>query len=725
MRAEIPSKDRAHWIDFEPPGGDRRFYPLGLHMKRAEVLLLAGRWDEVEGIYRDNLMAAEEAGSMVLSAECRNRLGTILHRKGGIAEARRHYDLALEAFRQANDLQGQTNVLGCLGLLHAFMGELDEAMDCYRSSLELAERTGHRQSIANIHSNMANILIQQGDTAGAREHISRKLEISEAIGDQAGVSIALGSLGISHSMDGDNEKALDCMRRQLGIARMMGDRLSVAYCVGNMGIVHDDQGDCAKALECHRTQLDICREIGDRKGLVLALENAGSVLVNMGRHREAAAALEEAAGLAGLMGALQIRANVLWLMARARQGMGDPAGAVASTKEAEDTAIRAGDGGLAEKCRRLLDGIGQKPQGGAEVRTNNRAILVGLCRDAREARAEEESLEELARLADTAGARVIDVVLQRRPRPDPAHFIGKGKAQELSEGAARAGAGLVVFDHNLSPSQAHNLGKLLGCRVLDRAELIMDIFALHARSAEARIQVELAQLQYRFSRLVGAGLEMTDPGAGIGTRGPGEKQLELDRRKIRHRLARLRQDLKRIETQRRTQRKARASMFRAALVGYTNAGKSSLMNLISKSGLKVADRLFATLDPATRLTVTPSGHKFLLTDTVGFVRRLPHQLVASFRSTLEEAVEADLVLHVVDCAHPARERQMQAVRQVLQEIGVTAPELTVYNKADLAEERLLEELRGRDPGACLVSALTGAGRRELEAEIEARMEGKA
>lgn len=356
-----------------------------------------------------------------------------------------------------------------------------------------------------------------------------------------------------------------------------------------------------------------------------------------------------------------------------------------------------------------------------DLRSNDNAILVGLCRDARELRAEEESLEELGRLADTAGARVIDVLLQRRPRPDPAFFIGKGKAQELAQGAARAGAGLVIFDHNLSPGQAHNLAKIMGCRVLDRAELIMDIFALHARSAEARIQVELAQLQYRFSRLVGAGLEMTDPGAGIGTRGPGEKQLELDRRKIRHRIARLKQDLKKIETQRRTQRKARSGMFRVALVGYTNAGKSSLMNLLTRSGVKVADRLFATLDPTTRLAALPTGVRYLLTDTVGFVRRLPHQLVTSFRSTLEEAVEADLVLHVVDCAHPARDQQLQTVRQVLHEIGVVADELLVYNKTDIADDRLLDELQHRDPDACFISALTGQGRKELEAVLEERM----
>jgi GTP-binding protein HflX len=355
------------------------------------------------------------------------------------------------------------------------------------------------------------------------------------------------------------------------------------------------------------------------------------------------------------------------------------------------------------------------------LKANNNAILVGLCRDARELRAEEESLEELARLAQTAGASVLDIVLQRRPRPDPALFIGKGKAQELARDVVRTGAGLAIFDHNLSPGQAHNLSKILSCRVLDRAELIMDIFALHARSAEAKIQVELAQLQYRFSRLVGAGLEMTDPGAGIGTRGPGEKQLELDRRKIRHRLARLKQDLKKIETQRRTQRQSRSGMFRAALVGYTNAGKSSLMNLLSKSGVKVADQLFATLDPATRVAALPSGQRYLLTDTVGFIRRLPHQLVASFRSTLEEAVEADLVLHVVDCAHPARDQQMQTVRQVLHEIGVSAEELTVFNKIDLADGRLLDELGQREPGSCFISARTGQGRKDLEMGLASRM----
>ncbi len=350
--------------------------------------------------------------------------------------------------------------------------------------------------------------------------------------------------------------------------------------------------------------------------------------------------------------------------------------------------------------------------------------MVGLCRDAREVKVEEESLEELSRLADTAGARVLDVVLQRRPRPDPACFIGRGKAQELAAGVKRLGVGLVIFDHNLSPSQAHNLAQILGCRVIDRAELIMDIFAQHARSAEAKIQVELAQLQYRFSRLVGAGLEMTDPGAGIGTRGPGEKQLELDRRKIRHRLARLRQDLKRIETQRRTQRQARRAMFRVALVGYTNVGKTSLMNLLARAQLLAADRLFATLDASTRLVGLPGGQKFLITDTVGFIKRLPAPLVASFRSTLEEAVEADLLLHVVDASVSDWEGQRQTVRETLEEIGAMAEEVLVFNKMDLLDEKSRTALKKREPDACLLSARTGQGKEDLLSSIVSRMRGR-
>ena len=347
--------------------------------------------------------------------------------------------------------------------------------------------------------------------------------------------------------------------------------------------------------------------------------------------------------------------------------------------------------------------------------------MVGTVLDRESLFDEEESLKELARLAETAGALVIDQVVQRRARPDPAYFIGRGKAEELAAAVADSRADLVIFDHGLTPSQAAKLRETLGCRVLDRAELIMDIFALRARSAESKIQVELAQLQYRFSRLVGAGLEMTDPGAGIGTRGPGEKQLELDRRKIRQRIARLRQDLKKIEQQRRTQGKSRRDVFKVSLVGYTNAGKSTLMNLLSKAGVRTEDRLFATLDATTRSVVLRTGERFVLSDTVGFIRRLPHQLVASFKSTLEEVIRADLLLHVVDSPHPLFDREIATVEEVLKEIKADGPRLLVFNKCDLLDPVTLAELERNYNGAVLVSARHGRGRPELEALISQRI----
>jgi GTP-binding protein HflX len=351
-----------------------------------------------------------------------------------------------------------------------------------------------------------------------------------------------------------------------------------------------------------------------------------------------------------------------------------------------------------------------------------RAILVGTVLGRGNLFEEEESVKELGRLADTAGAQVIDNVVQRRERPDAAYFIGKGKVEELAAAVRDSGADLVIFDHGLSPSQSAKIQSQLECRVVDRTELIMDIFALHARTAEAKIQVELAQLQYRFSRLVGAGLEMTDPGAGIGTRGPGEKQLELDRRKIRHRIARLKLDLKKVEQQRRIQRKSRENVFQVALVGYTNAGKSTLMNLLSKARVKVEDRLFATLDSTTRAVVLPSGERFLLTDTVGFIRRLPHQLVASFRATLEEVNQADLILHVVDSPHPLYSREIEAVEEVLKEIKVDRPALLVFNKIDQLDPISINELKNRFPEAAFISALNGQGRRELEDMIRSKIE---
>lgn len=353
-----------------------------------------------------------------------------------------------------------------------------------------------------------------------------------------------------------------------------------------------------------------------------------------------------------------------------------------------------------------------------------KAILVGTVLDRGSVFEEEESLRELARLADTAGASVIDHIVQRRIRPDATYFIGKGKVEELSLAVNDSRADVVIFDHSLTPSQASNIQAHMDCRVVDRTELIMDIFALHAKTAESKIQVELAQLQYRFSRLVGAGLEMTDPGAGIGTRGPGEKQLELDRRKIRQRISRLKKDLKKIDLQRKVQRKSRADVFKIALVGYTNAGKSTLMNLLSKARVKVEDRLFATLDATTRAVVLATGERFLLTDTVGFIRRLPHLLVASFKATLEEVNQADLILHVVDSPHPLYLKEIAAVEEVLKEIKADRPEMLVFNKTDLLDQDTLDDLRRNYSEAAFISALTGEGRRELEELIRQKMESQ-
>ncbi|MBI4727025.1 GTPase HflX [candidate division TA06 bacterium] len=356
---------------------------------------------------------------------------------------------------------------------------------------------------------------------------------------------------------------------------------------------------------------------------------------------------------------------------------------------------------------------------------SEKAILVSLVTGRVNPYEAEESLEELCRLASTAGAQVIDIVVQRRHRPDPAFFVGKGKVEEIARGVIDSGATVVIFDHGLSPSQAFKIKEAAGCRVIDRSELIMDIFALHARTAEAKIQVEMAQLQYRFSRLVGAGLQMSDPGGGIGTRGPGEKQLELDRRKIKNRISALKKELKKVEVQRQTQRKSRSRMFKVALVGYTNAGKSTLMNLLSKAGVKVEDRLFATLDATTRQVVLASGHKFLLTDTVGFIRRLPHQLVASFKATLEEVAEADLMLHLVDTPHRARQEEMDAVHAVLKELKIDRPEILVFNKIDKLDGKTLNELKWSNPRALFISALEGKGRKEMEQAIAEQMMGNS
>jgi GTPase len=340
-----------------------------------------------------------------------------------------------------------------------------------------------------------------------------------------------------------------------------------------------------------------------------------------------------------------------------------------------------------------------------------RAILVGLSRG-RDGATAEASLEELQRLTETAGAEVLERVLHRRDTPDPATFIGKGKAQEVRDIVRSSGADTVILDEELSPAQLRNLEELFGCKVLDRTALIIDIFAQHAHSSEGKAQVELAQLNYFLPRLRGWGESMSRLGGGIGTRGPGETKLEVDRRRIKKRISKLHDDIEDLEKTRSTKRQGRerSGVASVALVGYTNAGKSTLLNRLTSAGVLVEDKLFSTLDPTTRRLELPDGRPCVFTDTVGFVRKLPHTLVEAFKSTLEEAMRADLLVHLVDGAEPDPESQYNAVRDILGEIGAAeVPELTVVNKVDAVSEVGLARLRRRLPEAVFVSALTGEG----------------
>jgi GTPase len=345
-----------------------------------------------------------------------------------------------------------------------------------------------------------------------------------------------------------------------------------------------------------------------------------------------------------------------------------------------------------------------------------RAILVGAPRRGRgntRARAEMvEHLSELARLADTAGAIVVGEVTQQLDRPVPKTFLGKGKIDELRERIAQDTATLVIFDEELSPAQGKNLEDATGTRVVDRAELILDIFATRARSREAKLQVELAQLEYMLPRLTRMWTHLEKFRGGIGVRGPGETQLETDRRLINKRIKTIRERLDEVQRSREVQRQSRKSEFRVALVGYTNAGKSSILRGLSGSSeVHVEDRLFATLDPLTREVNLGEHGQVLMTDTVGFIRKLPHHLVASFRATLEEAGEADLLLHVIDASHPAWEEQRSVVQQVLLELGLeTRPTLNVFNKVDALSAEELGALQDRviplAPSSVFVSALS-------------------
>lgn len=335
----------------------------------------------------------------------------------------------------------------------------------------------------------------------------------------------------------------------------------------------------------------------------------------------------------------------------------------------------------------------------------------------------DEHLQELVQLVDTAGGKVVGSLTQQLDRPNPATYLGKGKIQDLTQLVSERGATLIVFDDELTPAQGKNVEDATGRRVMDRAELILDIFATRARSNEAKLQVELAQLQYMLPRLTRMWAHLERFKGGIGMRGPGETQLETDRRLINQRIKTLRQRLEEVERTREVQRSGRREAFRASLVGYTNAGKSSILRELSGSpDVFVEDRLFATLDPLTRDVNIGENYPVVLTDTVGFIRKLPHDLVASFRATLSEVREADLLLHVIDASHPQWEEQAAVVNEVLAEIeAAEKPRIHVFNKIDrLALEQfasLRDDVRDEMPSAVFVSALSEAGLEPLRRSL--------
>lgn len=355
---------------------------------------------------------------------------------------------------------------------------------------------------------------------------------------------------------------------------------------------------------------------------------------------------------------------------------------------------------------------------------------MGTPRDGDTAGDAAEHLAELARLADTAGGLVVGELVQRLAAPTARYHLGRGKVDELAQLVRAHEADLVIFDDELTPAQGKNLETRCGVRVMDRAELILDIFATRARTYEARLQVELAQLQYLLPRLRRMWVHLSRIRGGIGFRGPGETQLETDRRLIGTRIAELRRKLKAAARAQATRRKRREGRFRTALVGYTNAGKSSLLQALSGTEQFVEDRLFATLDASTRLVALGDGHEVLVTDTVGFIRKLPHHLVASFRSTLDEAREADVLLHVVDASHPNRDGQRRVVRSVLDDLGLgKRPSILVFNKIDLLDGEDLLALRKRAAapdavGALFTSALTPPTLEPLKSELRERIRAR-
>jgi len=358
------------------------------------------------------------------------------------------------------------------------------------------------------------------------------------------------------------------------------------------------------------------------------------------------------------------------------------------------------------------------------VARRERAALVGLVAGGARRLDAERSLDELAGLAEAAGAEVVLRVLQERPKPDPSTFLGSGKIATLAASAAEMDVDVVIFDNELSPAQLRQIEAQVGRNIVDRTQLILDIFARRARTREGKLQVELAQLKYLLPRLVGAGAALSRLGGGIGTRGPGETKLETDRRRIRARIHAISQDIELVR-QRRAQlreRRHKASVPTVALVGYTNAGKTTLFNTLTRAGAEASNALFVTLDPLVRQVRLPDSRELLVSDTVGFIDRLPHALVAAFRATLEEVAGADLILHVIDASAPDRDRRMAAVRQVLEEVDATeVPRIDVFNKCDRLEHAERRRLQEQDPASVCISATEAWGVADLVDIVASRL----
>ena len=354
-----------------------------------------------------------------------------------------------------------------------------------------------------------------------------------------------------------------------------------------------------------------------------------------------------------------------------------------------------------------------------------KSLLVGLEHNGSNRWDVEDSLHELRQLAATAGAQVVSTVIQRLEHPTAPYYIGKGKAEEVSKQCIEHGINSLIFDDELSPAQGRNLEELTGCKVIDRTQLILDIFAQRARTREGRLQIELAQLQYLLPRLTRRWTHLSRQSGGIGTRGPGETQLEVDRRRVQERIARLERDLKEVRKNRGVQREGRLrrNWPVASLVGYTNAGKSSLLNQLTGAGVLAADKLFATLDPTTRQLTLPNHQKLLLTDTVGFIAKLPHTVIESFKATLEEVQLADLLIHVVDLSHPQFHQQMAAVDAALAELDANGKQtILVFNKIDLVSDpEIIANQLARHPGSVGISARSGEGISSLIEELEIRL----